>query len=135
MPLFSYSLKKISFRGNFLPPKLFIIFYFFYFFYNITLDPDQYRAKILDPYPNLDPQHGLKPSHNFFIVPNCFHFVQTALLAVRQVAKLLPEIGPLSVALTALSPAFLATIASPGVLGAAVLAVSDVLACAEVQGK
>ena len=54
---------------------------------------------------------------------------------MRQVAKLLPEIGPLSVALTALSPAFLATIASPGVLGAAVLAVSDVLACAEVQGK
>jgi hypothetical protein len=54
---------------------------------------------------------------------------------VRQVAKQLPETGPLKSALSVLSPSFLATISSPGVMGAAVLAVSDVLACAEVQGN
>ncbi len=53
---------------------------------------------------------------------------------MRQVAKLLPESGPLKTALAAFNPAFLAAISSPGVLGAAVLAVSDVLSCAQVIG-
>ena len=60
---------------------------------------------------------------------------QTALLGVRQVAKLLPEGSGLGAALTAFNPEFLAAISSnPGVLGAAVLAIADVLSCAKIQG-
>ena len=56
VPLFSYGFKK----EHFFPE---IIFNFFLLkIYNITLDPDPNRAKILDPDPNsmyLDSQHCL----------------------------------------------------------------------------
>ena len=56
------------------------------------------------------------------------------MLAVRQAAKLLPESASLKAALSALSPDFLTAVSSPGVLGAAILAVSDVLSCSHIQG-
>jgi hypothetical protein len=56
------------------------------------------------------------------------------LLAVRQAAKLLPESASLKAALSALSPDYLTAVSSPGVLGAAILAVSDVLSCSHIQG-
>jgi len=59
---------------------------------------------------------------------------QIALLSIRKICRQAKDAGELKIALTTLTPAFLASIKSAAVLGAAVLAVADVLAASGVAG-
>jgi hypothetical protein len=59
---------------------------------------------------------------------------QIAFLSLRQVSKQVTDYALLNTALATLNPKFLDTLSSPGVLGAAILTLTDILLTAGVQG-